>query len=112
MLKWFQKLSNNKPTTQVSVAIEEKPTVVIYEHNNMLPTIKSGTKCVVNTKYSYQRLKPGDVVCYTNDEDILYISRVMHSFMGDGWTLKSDNRDAEEPEPLSEQNYIGLVATT
>ena len=112
MLKWFQKLSNNKSDTQVPATTEEKPTVVIYEHNNMLPTIIPGSKCVVNTKYSYQRLKPGDVVCYTNDEDILYISRVMHSFMGDGWTLKSDNRDAEEPEPLSEQNYIGLVAAT
>jgi len=112
MLKWFQKLSNNKSDTQVPATTEEKPTVVIYEHNNMLPTIIPGSKCVVNTKYSYQRLKPGDVVCYTNDEDILYISRVMHNFMGDGWTLKSDNRDAEEPEPLSKQNYIGLVATT
>lgn len=112
MLKWFQKLSNNKPATQVPAAIEEKPTVVIYEHNNMLPLIKSGSKCVVDTKYSYARLKPGDVVCYTNDEDNLYISRVMHNFMGDGWTLKSDNRNIEEPEPLSKQNYIGRVVVT
>lgn len=112
MLKWFQKLSRTKSDTQTSVVIEEKSTVVVYEHNNMLPLIKTGSKCVVNTKYSYARLKPGDVVCYTNDEDNLYISRVMHNFMGDGWTLKSDNRNIEEPEPLSKQNYIGRVAVT
>lgn len=112
MFQWLQKLSHNKSDTQTSVAIEEKPTVVIYEHNNMLPLIKTGSKCAVDTKYSYSRLKPGDVVCYTNDEDNLHISRVMHNFMGDGWTLKSDNRNIEEPEPLSKQNYIGRVAAT
>lgn len=112
MFQWLQKLFDNKSDTQTPVAIEENPAVVVYEHNNMLPLIKSGSKCVVNTKYSYSRLKPGDVVCYTNDEDNLYISRVMHNFMGDGWTLKSDNRNIEEPEPLSKQNYIGRVAAT
>ena len=73
----------------------------------MLPTFKHGQE-VLAISTNYYSLKIGDIVVFTNKNNLATIHRIVGR-KGKFWIMKGDNNKREDRTLLSFTNYIGKI---
>ena len=65
-----------------------------------------GCVCFVDTHYDFEKVDIGDVIAFRVDKDTLVTHRAVRSAK-DGIYTRGDENDAEDPKPVTADNYIG-----
>ena len=79
----------------------------VADTNSMLPTFDRNVFLVVE-KRGYADIAVGDVVAYRGD-DKLIVHRIVRQ-SPDGWIVRGDANDREDPTPVTPSNFYGRVA--
>ncbi len=65
-----------------------------------------GCMCFVNTKTPYDSIRTGDVISFRVSEDMRVTHRAVR-ITEDGIVTRGDENDTEDPDPVTQENYIG-----
>lgn len=80
-----------------------KPYVVIS--GSMEPNIKVGSVSFINTRYSYSKIKVGDIIAFKTD-NIFATHRVVETTQY-GFKTKGDANNIEDGNIVSKDEYVG-----
>jgi signal peptidase len=65
-----------------------------------------GSVCFVSTYSKYENIKAGDVISFRVSDDMLVTHRA-EKIMDNVIITKGDANNAEDPDPVTKENYIG-----
>ncbi len=65
-----------------------------------------GCACFVNTHESFEDIKAGDIIAFRVSDDMFVTHRAAR-VTPEGIYTKGDENDTEDPDPVTEENYIG-----
>lgn len=65
-----------------------------------------GSVCFVSTYSNYENIKAGDVISFRVSDDMLVTHRA-EKIMDNVIITKGDANNAEDPDPVTKENYIG-----
>jgi signal peptidase len=65
-----------------------------------------GSVCFVSTYSKYENIKSGDVISFRVSDDMLVTHRA-EKIMDNVIITKGDANNAEDPDPVTKENYIG-----
>lgn len=76
------------------------------EGDSMLPSIKQGSKIVIDNKIKFSDLKNGDIVVFIANNDY-----VVHRFFWENntWYTKGDNNPLRDVKFVNEKTLVGRV---
>lgn len=82
----------------------------IVKTGSMEPAIHTGSVVFVNQRTELSEIKVGDVISFRKGGEMLVTHRVVK--IEDGkYTTKGDANNTNDPEPVTEENYIGKTVT-
>lgn len=77
----------------------------IVRSGSMEPTIMTGSLCLVNTRYDYEKVMVDDVIAFELG-NVLVTHRVVQ-ITDDGFITKGDHNDLSDGLTTNEKNYVG-----
>ena len=65
-----------------------------------------GSVCFVSTYSSYEKIEAGDIISFRVSDDMLVTHRAIR-ITAEGIRTKGDENNAEDPDAVTKENYIG-----
>lgn len=88
------------------IIVGYRPYVVLS--GSMEPEIRTGSICLIDTGYSYDELRLGDVIAFTNGR--ISVTHRIYEFRDGMIRTKGDSNDSPDQYFISEGNYLGRYA--
>ncbi len=77
----------------------------IVRSGSMEPKILTGSLCMINMKYPYEKIQCGDVIAFESG-NTLVLHRVIQR-TDEGLITKGDNNQVDDGMTTTEENYVG-----
>lgn len=73
---------------------------------SMEPELPVGSICLIDRRYSFSELIPGDIITFRLSDDSVVTHRAVR-IIGDTVYTRGDANNAEDSSPVTEEGYIG-----
>lgn len=79
----------------------------IVASGSMEPTLRVGSLCIIEKKYPIQKVKKGDIIAFSLDEDTWVTHRVVQISKDGNFLTKGDANETVDPQWVSKEQYKG-----